>query len=553
MADEGEILTLNAAGTSWVDLIPAGVAEGYQAQNTNIEAHINGWDITSLKWNSGTSKLNLEISGIIDDNGLPIIVKTMVELTLSAYGRYYIKMGAGSDFSHRTFTLVTSPGTFDASKMAYYESGKRILNWLVYWDGTNAPYLKRRNPCVEPSPMETMIMPWENVDNILQDDTVGTLPIPAGVTYWNFGSPSLADNNGTMPLRRLNCEFKNYTYAAAFWANRGIMYIDGGFIIVSYTFGNECTIYIRVLPNFAYNVASDVYLLSNKFSASNANFIWFKYGQASDKFEFIVYEDAPGGKYITVLSNAYASNGALQIEHNFVLSWTKSGNDIDMYINGIRQGYSGVGTKTVTGTGITGLNMTKTQLALATVAGDSIDMTIGNALAQLYIQEMIIMNTSNTTHITNFDGTSDLPYYSPTWLSGNKQNWLIDANGNAGFRGLSCETLSVNSVDTGAGQMKTKVIPIGAWDMDATSKITIAHGLTDFLKWRITEVVIISDASDSCLSLETPGAGGAAYGSVYGFDSTNIDLFRVGSFFFASANYNDATKNRGFITIQCLT
>lgn len=562
MADEGEILTLNAAGNSWVDLIPAGVAEGYQAQNVNIEAHINGWDISSLKWDSGTSKLVLEISGVIDDNGLPIVVKTALSLTISAAGRWYIKMSAGSDFSHRSFSLVSTPGTFDASKMAYYQAGERILNWMVYWDGTNAPYIKKRNPCAEPSPMETMIMPWENVDNIIQDDSDTAIILPAGITYWNFGSPNFANSAGVVPTVRYNIEFKQNTYSGSKWADRGCIYFNGGFISYAYTIGNEMSIYFRLYPKFTYNTAANVFILDARAFVGADHSFYLYYDQSVDKFIFIVRRTT--GQLYTITTDAYINDSALQIRHDIFLRVSKANDDADFYVNNVRQGGGVSGSKTKTGS-ISTINLNRTLLTFGASVNDTDFYYAGYSASLFDLQDVLIENVYSTAYLANYDGSANTkPYYSPTWISGNKQNWQIDANGNAGFRGLSCETLAVNSVDTGAGQIKTKIIPIGAWNMytagggTAALYLNIAHGLSGS-KIRNVFVVVFSDAGTPSILTSTQ----AAYTMVAGFfagaagtaDLTaNIPLFTGGgATYYNTVNYSSVTVNRGYVYIQYLS
>ena len=143
MADEIEILTENEAGDSWVDPTPSAVSTGYSAQNTNIEALFNGYDRFDVQYSSPNIIIN--ISGIADDNGLPMVVKSqiLIDISAQANGTYYLKIIAGSTTLKRSISLVTTPGTWDASKSGFYESGDRILDTIIIKDATGV-YLAKR-------------------------------------------------------------------------------------------------------------------------------------------------------------------------------------------------------------------------------------------------------------------------------------------------------------------------------------------------------------------------------------------------------------------------
>lgn len=143
MADEIEILTENEAGDSWVDPTPSAVSTGYSAQNTNIEALFNGYDRFDVQYSSPNIIIN--ISGIADDNGLPMVVKSqiLIDISAQANGTYYLKIIAGSTTLKRSISLVTTAGTWDASKSGFYESGDRILDTIIIKDATGV-YLAKR-------------------------------------------------------------------------------------------------------------------------------------------------------------------------------------------------------------------------------------------------------------------------------------------------------------------------------------------------------------------------------------------------------------------------
>jgi len=128
MANEAEIINNP-------DSTPGAVSTGYQLQNTNLVSQRTGVDKTYVSGGVGT--VTVEISGPVDVNGVMYDIKSQTILTPPSAGRYYITLqGAGPQYL--TPTLGTSAGTFDPLKNARYDgSGYRVLNWVVYFDGTD--------------------------------------------------------------------------------------------------------------------------------------------------------------------------------------------------------------------------------------------------------------------------------------------------------------------------------------------------------------------------------------------------------------------------------
>lgn len=130
MADEVEIITTNAAADGWVDDIPDAVSTGYQIQNTVMQAIFNGFDNTSISISG--SNIIISVSGIIDDSGVPFVVKSQITLTLPTTGfNWFLKVVAGSTVLLREIEFTDDRGTYDTTKNAFYNgSGERILNWM---------------------------------------------------------------------------------------------------------------------------------------------------------------------------------------------------------------------------------------------------------------------------------------------------------------------------------------------------------------------------------------------------------------------------------------
>lgn len=132
MANEAEIINNP-------DSTPGAVSTGYQLQNTNMVAARVGEDKTVVE--GGTGECKLLISGPVDVDGTQYTINSDVTFTLTTAGAYYIHLSGTGDNLTPTIGLATTyPHTFDADKNARYtDTGSyRVLNWIVYYDGTTA-------------------------------------------------------------------------------------------------------------------------------------------------------------------------------------------------------------------------------------------------------------------------------------------------------------------------------------------------------------------------------------------------------------------------------
>lgn len=140
MANEGELLTINEAGDAWVDATPDEAQYGYALQNVNITARSVGMD-RSVVTTNGTNLVTLEISGPIDDLGVPITVRSPVTQTGTSYKEQYIAILPGSTITTRNFSFFkpydadNNEILWDTANNCYvtFFSGikRRVLNWVI--------------------------------------------------------------------------------------------------------------------------------------------------------------------------------------------------------------------------------------------------------------------------------------------------------------------------------------------------------------------------------------------------------------------------------------
>ena len=172
MANEAEIINNP-------DSTPGAVSTGYQLQNTNLVSQRAGIDKTYVSGGVGT--VTVEISGPVDVNGVLYDVKSQTILTPPSAGRYYITLqGAGPQYL--TPTLGTSAGTFDPLKNARYDSsGYRVLNWVIYFDGTTCYANRLLTPENEHTEIKDLDVPEETFIS-----TTGTTWTAKRSKYYNI-------------------------------------------------------------------------------------------------------------------------------------------------------------------------------------------------------------------------------------------------------------------------------------------------------------------------------------------------------------------------------
>jgi len=96
--------------------------------------------------------------------------------------------------------------------------------------------------------------------------------------------------------------------------------------------------------------------------------------------------------------------------------------------------------------------------------------------------------------------------------------------------------------------IKTKVISIGDWDMDATVFVNIAHGVT-VGNIRTVEALIIDDGGTVLTPMTLNDFINPPDGTIQ-IVSGNVVLTRRTSGFFDDTDYNATSYNRGWVTVE---
>lgn len=117
---------------------------------------------------------------------------------------------------------------------------------------------------------------------------------------------------------------------------------------------------------------------------------------------------------------------------------------------------------------------------------------------------------------------------------------------NAFMKALSVEKLSVG----GQSFAESKIIDIGAWDMDAVGNVNINHGLSasEFQNIVSVNVIIFNDGLTQLFDASSPISFNNEI--EYLASTTVVRITRLTAGFFDNTSFDDATINRGFIKID---
>lgn len=107
-----------------------------------------------------------------------------------------------------------------------------------------------------------------------------------------------------------------------------------------------------------------------------------------------------------------------------------------------------------------------------------------------------------------------------------------------------------NGIQTdGTNTLKTKIVNIGDWNMDATGSVSIAHGVT-VANIRTVNALLRDDTPSNYYPFPANQAAGASVdGWVSSVNTTNVILTRRETGLFDNATFDATSYNRGWITI----
>ncbi|MCK5613026.1 hypothetical protein KAR91_64735 [Candidatus Pacearchaeota archaeon] len=108
---------------------------------------------------------------------------------------------------------------------------------------------------------------------------------------------------------------------------------------------------------------------------------------------------------------------------------------------------------------------------------------------------------------------------------------------------------SINIDNDISGNLLSKIVEIGDWNMTSSATVSVAHGL-DEQKIRSVDVIIRNDAASQTLALQTMDTSGNMEGAPQAIDGTNIQLRRLASGIFTLGFHQNTSYNRGWITFK---
>lgn len=200
-------------------------------------------------------------------------------------------------------------------------------------------------------------------------------------------------------------------------------------------------------------------------------------------------------------------------------------------------------TNSFGGTGYGTVYFTTTELGFYNGAA-----TAGNRLARFNFSSSVF-EIENTVALIDApaSGTTSNPILTRNTSSGNIQT--ISA---ADLAAPLAGNFVINGGNTGSNaQVLCKIVQIGDWNMDSTSSVNVAHGISTGISYiRSVSVSIIDDLSSTVFDFTQwkTSDGTTAMGWMT-WDNTNVVLNRVNGSFFDSTSFDSTSFNRGYVTI----
>lgn len=141
-------------------------------------------------------------------------------------------------------------------------------------------------------------------------------------------------------------------------------------------------------------------------------------------------------------------------------------------------------------------------------------------------------------------------------IDGSGSETIDGSTGTIDLEQYESVTVQLDSAQTGWNTvskvvvLKTKIIEIGDWDMDADQTSTpVAHGLT-YANIRSVSALVRNDADDAMYDLSAIFDSSSAASKAILVQSTNITLQRPTGSYVDATTWNSTSYNRGWITIN---
>ena len=158
----------------------------------------------------------------------------------------------------------------------------------------------------------------------------------------------------------------------------------------------------------------------------------------------------------------------------------------------------------------------------------------------------IKQSTFNTLGNKDFQNGSNVDTYQENRAVISGSGGTLAYNGNT----LSdLRTIAING--STIVPLKKKIIDIGDWNMDTTTTVLVAHGLTATQSAAIRSVsVIIRDDGSTTTNPIGITSLSLPQGGIVSVDTNNVQLERLAGGIFDSTSFDATSFNRGWITIE---
>ena len=167
----------------------------------------------------------------------------------------------------------------------------------------------------------------------------------------------------------------------------------------------------------------------------------------------------------------------------------------------------------------------------------------------------VVSGTTNSVKPTFGTNTNDSTNAAILGGSGNDtngfNNLFILGNSITASKSNATYVDALMNEDNGT-VLRTKIITIGDWNMDTTTSVNVAHGLsaTEWKTIRVVQAIVRNDADTAYTPVDYATGAGVANGAVAQIDATNIILTRVTGGNYDSTAFDSTGYNRGWVTLE---
>ncbi len=317
------------------------------------------------------------------------------------------------------------------------------------------------------------------LDKMYQDDSRNSIIKPAGSKLWELSSTLLVSSENEKPF-----EIFNFTYvfdSNKLFTDRGVFYNDNGVLVCNCgAWTNEGVINIFIKPDWLYTTGSTHFIFDSRYHTSigiGSDGFFMSYNETTDTIDFNIFVD--GANRIEIKTDPFTTNPSLQKWLAIQIGWTESGNDAKLFLDGVEMDGTTNGTKNVSGSGITGIDLSGHDNIVLGNHGDDPGF---NLPAPGWYTGMLIKNVySSTVDAEYVDPLTAVPYFTDNRIAGVNHTHVLDEFGNMGLSSLAVPDIIGDVEVSGKLIFNARYIPDGNTMFGAQTHNTIFDTLSPFI------------------------------------------------------------------------